>query len=119
MNFFAIVTKFRIVHPCSQQIRHSYQQICDKNTVYFRHLNAKKIFEIHFWYKNLEFGIDRSFYFNRREDEKIGIFLENIRRRLQTEFLMNSVLLGYEKKEQPTVRDMSSNILHTITSFPL
>lgn len=57
------------------------------NTIYFRHQNEEKQFQINFRYINQGFGIDRIFNFIRSENEKVDVCLERIRTNVEKEFI--------------------------------
>lgn len=114
MCFHSILTKFRTFrYPCLQAYRtYSTKVIFDMNTVYFRHQNEEKQFQINFRYTNQGFGIDRVFNFVRSESEKIDTCLERIRTNVEKEFSKKcrkpkkKLIKGSdanEKQEPPTV----------------
>lgn len=57
------------------------------NTIYFRHQNEEKQFQINFRYINKGYEIDRVFNFIRSENEKVDVCLERIRANVQKEFV--------------------------------
>lgn len=57
------------------------------NTIYFRHQNEEKQFQVNFRYINQGFGIDRVFNFVRKENEKIDVCLTRIQTNVEKEFL--------------------------------
>lgn len=86
MCFIGILTKQLRLVPCLQLSYRSYKQKFNMNTIYFRHQDAEKQFQINFRYVNRGFGIDRVFNFIRSENEKVNSCLERIRTNVEKEF---------------------------------
>lgn len=106
MCFFGILTKLRIVSCLKQTVR-SYKQKLNMNTIYFRHQNEEKQFQINFRYINQGFGIDRDFNFIRSENEKIDVCLERIRTNVEKEFVKK--LKKEKKKSAKKTAQLTSN----------